>query len=249
MKHKKLTILATTTMLLFLCGCGGSDTVAQVLDDSEKVTELSDQDDNTTDNSAITVEFKTEGTYDLSDYLFSLPTLTQKTFSVKTYTDDTDPTDTVYGTQDGTTSFYTQTYDIDGNQRIYKEDGEIDTTYTLLDDRIQSEDTSVSQPVDIARFADTGNYLSDTNRTLTYKNTNTAVNFKIQCRLKEQLASKNNFQDVLQIFCQSDNELYNGEFFYAKGIGSILEINSLCTQDTAGDLNCTNIVSEYRTLN
>jgi hypothetical protein len=247
MKNNKLITLATvTTLLFFLSGCGGSDTIAQEIQSSGE--SVADKEDNQTKESDVVVEFKTEGSYDLSNYLFSLPALTQKIFSVRTYTSDTDPTDTVYGTLEGT-SFVTQTYDIDGNQRTYMEDGEIDTVYTLLNDRIQSEDDSLSEAVDIVRFADTGDYLSSTNRDLIYTGSNTTVNFNIQCRLKEHLESKNNFLDILQVVCQSKNELYRGEFFYAKDIGSILEVNSLCTQNVSNELNCTNVVSEYRILN
>ncbi len=246
MKNNKLITLATvTTLLFFLSGCGGSDTTIQELQNSGKIIE--DKEDDTIKESDIVVEFKTEGTYDLSDYLISLPTLTQKIFSVKKYTNDTDPTDTVYGTVDNT-SFYTQTYEIDGNQRTYLEDGKIDTIYTLLNDRIQSEDNALSETIDIVRFADAGDYLSSAHKNLTYETTNTTFRFNIDCRLKEHIESKNNFQDVLQVVCQSKNGLYRGEFFYAKDIGSILEINSLCTQDISNELNCTNVVSEYKIL-
>lgn len=251
MKNKKGIILATITTLFLLSGCGGSDATVQksqeIQIDGESVTGLTNQEENLTQNSDITVEFKTEGAYDLSEYLFSLPTLTQKVFFVKTYTSDTDPTDNVYGEQEDT-SFYTQTYEIDGNQRTYLEDGELDTVYTLLNDRIQEENDSLSEAIDFVRFADNGDYLSSTNRNLIYQETNTTISFNIQCRLKEHLESKNNFQDIVQVVCQSQNELYRGEFFYAKDIGSILEINSLCTQDISNELNCTNIVSEYRIL-
>ena len=247
MKNNKLITLATvTTLLFFLSGCGGSDTIAQEIQSSGE--SVADKEDTPTKESDVIVEFKTEGTYDLSNYLFSLPALTQKLFFIKTYTNDTDPTDTVYGTLENT-SFSTQTYEIDENQRTYKEDDKTDIIFTLLDDRIQSEDDSLSEPVDIVRFADTGDYLSSTNRDLTYTGTNTTIKFSIQCRLKEHMESKNNFQDILQVVCQSKNELYRGEFFYAKDIGSILEVNSLCTQNVSNELNCSNVVSEYRILN
>ena len=246
MKNTKLMTLTTATILFFLSGCGGTDATIQELQDTGKT--VIEQEDSQTKKSDIVLEFKTEGTYDLNDYLFPSSTLAQKTFSVKTYTEDTDLTDTVYGTSDNT-SFYTQTYEIDGNQRTYLEDGEIDTVYTLLNDRIQSKDNSLSETINIVRFADAGDYLSSAHKNLTYETTDATFRFNIHCRLKEHMESKNDFKDVLQVVCQSKNGLYRGEFFYAKDKGSILEINSLCTQDVSNELNCTNVVSEYRILN
>ena len=194
------------------------------------------------------MEFKTEGTYDLNDYLFPSSTLAQKTFSVETYTEDTDPTDAVYGIRTDT-SFYKQTYEIAGNQITYKEGDEFDTLYTLLNDRIQREDDMRSASVDIVRFPDMGNYISSMEERLSLYGINTTTNLNIQCKLNATLESKNDYTDIIQVVCQSQNRLYRGEYFYAKGIGSILEINSLCTQNASNELNCTNVVSKYGILN
>ena len=247
MKNYKLITLTTATILFFLSGCGGTDATIQELQDTGKT--VVEQEDNQTkkSDSDIVLEFKTEGAYDLNDYLFPSSTLAQKRFFVKTYTEDTDLTDTVYGIQTDTSS-YKQTYEIAGNQITYKEDGKFDTLYTLLNDRIQREDDTRSASVDIVRFPDMGSYISSAEERLSLYGINTTTNLNIQCKLNATLESKNNYTDIIQVVCQSQNRLYRGEYFYAKEIGSILEINSLCTQNASSELNCTNIVSEYRPL-
>jgi len=246
MKNTKLMTLTTATILFFLSGCGGTDATIQELQDTGKT--VVEQEDSQTKKSDIVLEFKTEGTYDLNDYLFPSSTLAQKTFSVETYTEDTDPTDAVYGIRTDT-SFYKQTYEIAGNQITYKEGDEFDTLYTLLNDRIQREDDMRSASVDIVRFPDMGNYISSVEERLSLYGINTTTNLNIQCKLNATLESKNDYTDIIQVVCQSQNRLYRGEYFYAKGIGSILEINSLCTQNASNELNCTNVVSKYGILN
>jgi hypothetical protein len=237
MKNKKIEILLTATTILFLLsGCGGS-----TANHENDITTLNEEEPtDSTDNSDIVLEFKTEGAYDLSNYLFP-KRFTQKQFRVKTYTDDTDLTDTVYGTVASTT-FYTQTIKENNNQITFKKDDQIDIQYTLLDDRIQIENSTVSNPVDIVRFTDIGDYIGSIDKNIT-------TNFNIQCKLNEHLESKNNFPDVLSVVCQSQNGLYQGKYFFAKDIGSILEVNSLCTQNRSNDLNCTNIVTDFITPN
>ncbi len=238
MKNIK-TVATITAILFFLSGCGGSATTNQELQNSGDVTTLNEE-ENQTNNSDIVLEFKTEGTYDLSNYLF--PTLvTQKDFRVRTYTNDSDLTDNVYGILTDTT-FYTHTIEESDNQITFKKDNQIDVQYTLLDDRIQIENSTISNPVDVVRFADIEDYVGSIDKNITTTTT-------IQCKLSSYLALKNNFPDVLQVVCQSPNGLYKGEYFFAKDIGSILEVNSVCTQDISNDLNCTNIVTEYRVPN
>jgi len=233
MKNIK-TVATVTAILFFLSGCGGSAASNTELQNSGDIDTLNEE-ENQTNNSDIVLEFKTEGTYDLSSYIF--PTLvTQKRFSVKTYIGDTDPTDTVYGNVTDTT-FYTHTIEENDNQITFKKDGQIDLQYTLLDDRIQIENSTISNPVDIVRFSDIGDYIGTIDENITDSN--------IKCKLNSNLGLKNGFQDVLQIVCQNQNGLYKSEYFYAKNIGSILEVNSICTENISDDLNCTNIVTKF----
>ncbi len=245
MKNNKLITLTTATILFFLSGCGGTDATIEELQDAGKT--VVEQGSSQAKKSDIVLDFKTEGTYDLNDYLFPSQILSQKNFRVKTYTGDNDLTDSVYGTPT-TTSFYIQTHETDGNQITYKENDKFDALYTLLNDRIQREDDTQSKSVDIVRFADIGDYISNIEERLSLYGLSTTTNLKIQCKLNNTLESKNNYPNILQVVCQSQNALYRGEYFYAKEIGTVLEINSLCTQDLSNELNCTNVVSEYRPL-
>ena len=209
MKNYKLLTPTTATILFFLSGCGGADATIQKLQDTGKT--VVEQEDNQTKKSDTVLKFKTEGTYDLNDYLFPSSTLAQKIFFVKTYTEDTDLTDAVYGIQTDT-SFYKQTYEISGSQITYKEDDEFDTLYTLLNDRIQSEDDTRSASVDIVRFPDMGSYISSAEERLSLYGINTTTNLNIQCKLNATLESKNNYTDIIQVVCQSQNRLYRGEY-------------------------------------
>jgi hypothetical protein len=229
MKNKKLNILATVTVVLFLIsGCGSSDAT---IDNLESTGELS----NIKESNPI-LEFKTEATYDLSSYLFT--TLPIKNFRVKIYKDDTNIKDNIFGILEGMTKFYKQTISKENNTFTFKEDDQFDTKYILLDDRIQAENDTLSEPIDIVRFADIGDNIGNIEKS-EYNN------FNANCKLVSHLDTKNNFKDVLQVICESDDGLYRGEYFFAKDIGSILEINSICTDSS----NCKNIVAQFNPIN
>jgi len=218
--------LATTlTTILLLSGCGSSNSTNDTPIKNTGISPLSDN----------LLEFKTEGVYDLNDYLFSNG-ITTKTFKVKQYINDSNPRDTVFGIINGSTKVFTQTMNKDEDRVVFNKDNIKNIEYTLLDDRIQAENGDTSSPIDIVRFADMGDYIG---------NIEGITDKSVICKLNDHLESKNNFSDVLQIVCDDQSGLYKGEYFFAKDIGSILEINTICTKDDTNKLNCKNIVTEY----
>ncbi|MCH9813749.1 MAG: TraY domain-containing protein [Epsilonproteobacteria bacterium] len=233
MKRKTIYIFITTILLL-LSGCGSSGPSENSLQERGEL--------NVEQTPIIT--YTNDGLYDLSEYI--LPSLSSKMFAISTYTEDTNLSDTEYGILQER-NFFTQTTQVNSNQVTFYKDETFEELLTVLDDRLQLEDSNNSK-MDIVRFADLQDNLLVREETFQL-DSNRSQTFEVTCRLSDHLEHYNSFSDVLKVSCNTDTFNYSAQYYYAYGLGSIKEVNTLCEESETTNLVCTHIIKQYQIFN
>ena len=227
---KKIILsLSVGALILGMSGCGSSG-------------------DSKPDANSINIEFKTSGTFDLAQYITADKDQSNN-YVKKVYTNNKGKKD-YKDTADKTTypvKTITHTSDISVEEFI---DGKLDSTYSFLADRIKTTD-DVNNTDIIARFANKGDYISKSVKTIT--SDGLPIHYEMVCKLSKKLDSKTvlakDYQDVIQVVCtynsSANSSINNSAITYtsngvntiyaAKGIGTILDINEDCSETKVGD--------------
>ena len=245
MKKSILTLGLAGSLIIVTTGCGGGD------DQKEPTAQ------------EVTLEYKTSGTYDLSQYM--APTENKiNNYREKTYEDNQGGKN--YG--EPTEAFPTIRFDINASTiKEYDSDG-TDTIYTILNDRIKSLDADDNTVDYIVRYANIGDYID---KTIIETNVNgTSLNISSLCKLNGHLESKeiNNvtYSDIIEISCVSnsnssgnvgDNNFTTTStstdtYYLAKEVGEINSIEESCnTTILSGNKvsSCEKIITEITNIN
>ncbi len=201
-----------------------------------------DSGDDKVDIDAVVVEYKNSATYDLSEYTLATQSQTNM-YVVKTFTNDKGKKS--YQESPDETAYPIVRYDVNGSiVKEYDINGDLDTTNTILSDRISIDNGSST----MARFADKGDYVSKVSFT-----DNNGVTIKVACKINKQLASKEvspkTYEDVLEMVCAMEGAQtttlggkaasvnLEGSLitYFAKGNGAISSIMEGCTKTKVGD--------------
>jgi len=236
MKKIILALVLVGTLIIVTTGCGGDD------DKKELTAE------------EVTLEYKTSGAYDLSQYI--APAENKTNIYVKnTYiNNDAQPNDTTYPT--------TQ-FDINTTTIKQYDSDDTNITYTILNDRIKLLNKN-----DTIRYANIGDYIS---KTIIKTNTNgNNLNMSSLCKLNKHIESKeinnNTYTDIVEIVCTSkfnSTGKTNGidssvtrdgtkTYYLAKEVGKISEIQEDCETTIFNKVdsnNCKKIVTEITNIN
>lgn len=244
MKQQILLSSIATVLLFALSGCGGGG-------------------DNETNIEDVTLTFKTDAAYDLSEYVY--PTTEQTNNYVENeYVNesgklsfDSTPDDTTY-------SAYS--YEINGTTVTEYDGADLSSTMTIGTDRLTIEDVEDGETTTetIVRHADEGDYIIKSIESgIGYENT-------MLCKLSDFLSSLtvngNAYSNVAKVTCEYDStssvtlngtaytSTYDGTstIYLANGIGMISETDSGCQTDTVGTATskeCYKETSEITTIN
>ena len=223
---KKMILgLSLSTVLVLMSGCG---------DSSDKV-----------DIDAVTVTYKNAATYDLSEYILATQSQTNNYVS-KEFTNTS-------GKKDYKNTPDEEIYSItrfEVNQSIVKEynaDNFLQTTNTILSDRIKTVDTD-SEEILIARFADKDDYIIKS-VTTDADNTTTKIACKINKHLNTKAVNNKTYTDILEMSCDvtfSETTTAGGDtvsstadgiiiIYFAKDNGPISSMIEACTKTSIGD--------------
>ncbi len=240
MKKSILTLGLAGSLIIVTTGCGGGD------DKKEPTAE------------EVTLEFKTSGDYDLSQYI--APTENKTNIYIeKTYKDNQGGKN--YGDPDST--FPTTRFDINETTIKQYDSDDTNTTYTILDDRIKLLNKN-----DTIRYANIGDY---TSKILIKTDTNgNNLNMSSLCKLNKYIESKeindNIYTDIVEITCVTkfnstgktngidSSVTRDGTRTYnlAKEIGEISAIQEDCETTVFNGIqssNCKKTVTEITNIN
>jgi len=226
---KKMILgVSLVSALVLVTGCG---------DDKDKKVAIDD----------VTVKYAASGTYDMSQYMLASDSQINSYVS-KTFTNDKGKKS--YKDVADETTYPASRFDVNGS--IIKEyddtDDELDTTSTILSDRIKQIDAEDNEVSYIARYAEKGDYI------IKIVSTDTdGFTLKTACKLNKQLTSKEintkTYNDVIEVVCNaegsqtttvagqevsvtSESNVIN---LFAKGKGLISSITEDCYTRKDGD--------------
>jgi len=242
-----LTISILSSMVLFTTGCGGGS-------------------DSTTDPKDAVVEFKTSGTYDLRNYV----TATQNqinNYVEKKFTNDKG--EKKYEDTADETSYYATRFDVNNSTIKEFKDDVLESTYTILSNKIIEKDAEDNTEFSIARYADDGDYVFKKSETTQLN----GITFTIvdACKVTDHLTSKevngHTYNDVLEITCEGystsqEGATLNGNplsiktestfiSYSAKNEGTIWEEDETCTSTTLNkttNKECEKEITEITTI-
>jgi len=198
--------------------------------------------DSKVDIDAVTVAYKNSAALDMSEYI--IPSKSQTNSYVRTvFTNDSGKKE--YKKIADKTTYPETRFDVNASVvRQYDADNALDVTSTVLSDRIKNIDASDNSTMDIARFADKGDYIQKKTQTLF----NGAV-VKMACKVTDKLNLKvvndKTYNDVIKMVCDYQTTLEDttlsgkksleslegiGIAYYAKGNGLISSISEDCTK-------------------
>ena len=107
---------------------------------------------------AVNVEYKSAGTYDLSQYL--VPAQNQISNYVENeYTNNSGKRDYSNTPDEDSPSYSTSQYDINGTTIEETTDGALETTFNILADKVVGTDADDNSVESYVRYADKGNYV------------------------------------------------------------------------------------------
>jgi hypothetical protein len=247
MKKSILAISLLSSLTILYTGCGSSD--------SKKV-DLKD----------VVVKFKTSANYDLSQYITSNKNQINN-YVIKTYKNEEGKKK--YNDIPDETSYDATRIDVNGT--IIKEyDGsELDTTYSILTNKLVSTEADDNSTITVARYADKGDYVSKIDKTI--QSNGLSLTYIHVCKVADYLASKeingNTYTDVLKITCEGSAKtpagakLNNVPYsvlmeitstgFYAKNQGNIWEEEETCNSTTVNKTtseSCEKEITEITTI-
>ncbi len=242
----KKMILGTSLALALLSGCG-----------SNKESKVAFAD--------VKIEYKTAGAYNLSNYL--LPKQNQISNYVENqYTNNTGKRDYSKTADDGSPSYTSSQFDV--NNTTIKESiaGALETTSTILADKITSKDTADGRVENYVLFADKGDYISKSKGAV-----EDLGSMELVCKLANHYDNKTvsgtAYDDVIEVACTVDSydsatvggskievigEGTNRKLF-AKNKGLISDVIDFCIQTKADGTktkaSCVKTTQEITTIN
>jgi len=250
MTHPLFVSSLALSAVLLGSGCGGSGTASTATE---------------------SLDFTTDGTYDLSHYL--VPEHDQlSTFIERTYTDNTG--NHIYGSMPTTTSETTQRYEV-GNTEVkeYDDKGQLDTTYTISQTAItqtlnDAGSLQIDDVIKTVRYADLGDPVVNAVLDIPFANFGDDVATTVTCRLQDHVDSKTiatkTYQDVIAVSCEgvANTEMtydntpvlldisMTGVWYYAKNTGEIGSVTEVCytLNGTQTVQACTKTVSEIASV-
>ncbi len=206
------------------------------------------------------LDFKTSGTYDLSQYLF--PTQNQTNlFTEQTYKDSEGNKN--YATTPTEISESISRYEV-SNTTVTEYDGTaIDSTYTISQhDIIVQSDATPSQFV---RYADEGDTVSTFTLTESLDDMNSVLELPTECKLTDHLNAKGTYDSVIKIICISEGPVsltYNNVDirgtlsikairYFAKNFGEIESITESCYTLNANNVTtaqCQKVIGTLKSI-
>ena len=218
-----LKIVCVSLVLIAFIGCGS---------DSKKEILLKD----------VVVEFKTAGDYDLS--LYSPTSNMLNSYLSEDFIDKKGGKK--YSSTPTETHTYTERTEVNGTISKDYTDGVLDTTRTILSDRMQELDAEDNEVTDLVRFGNKGDSINK--KLINSTEAGITLDIVIVCKIDSHLDSKEvngkSYSDVLKITCQSESlssGANNGitfsttsdgtiQSFIAKGVGSIYSTSEFCEE-------------------
>ena len=214
----------------------------------------------------VVIKFKTNATYDLSNYFF--PSIDQTNNYVhKNYTNDKG--EKKYSNTPNETTYSIINYET--NNTTIKEyfDNNLDVTHTIQNDKMRQLDNEDNSVINLPRYVDKGDYIIKKE----YSFVESGINFEYIsiCKVSNHINSKeiNNktYEDIIEVTCSSsstslkDAKLNGVPYSYtiettiqsllAKNKSLIMETTESCTNvtvNTTTDKSCDKEIVEITTI-
>ena len=213
----------------------------------------------------VKIEYKNEGTYDLSQYL--VPAQNQiSNYVENVYTNQSGKRDYSNTPDEGSPSYSKSQFNINGTTIEVTTDGTLDTTFNILADKINSTDADDNSVESYVRYTDKGNYILKKQGP-----DGDSGNLKLVCKLANHHNSKKvsgtTYNDIIELSCTIDaydsgtvggskvEVIGSGTsvLYFAKNKGSISTVTDICveskTDGTKTKAICSKTTEEITTIN